>query len=143
VEYLSDLAPVAEHTPAFDRVREWLRDATPNGAGIVLGGRSYCRGLCLIPRTTLTFDIDAGRYDVFEATVGIDDRSSTQADAVIRIRADGRLVFEAAGVQLGQTPRPLELPILGVSTLVIEADFGTNFDLGDHCVFAVARLLRS
>lgn len=141
---LSDLEPIdVTQTPAFDRVRPWLRDATPVGAGIELGGRRYSRGLCLVPRTTLTFALTPGEFDEFAATIGIDDRSSDLANAVFRVRLDERVVFESDAVARGSDPHPLRLPLGDAKQLVLETDFGENFDLGDHCVFAAARLLRS
>lgn len=141
VSFLSDLEPRVEQVPAFDRLRPWLRDSAPNGEGLQLGGRAYSRGLCLIPHTKLTFDLD-GTFDFFEAVIGIDDRSSKEANADFRVFADDRLVFEATDVRHGQPGRKVRVPVDGIKQLILEADFGKNFDLGDHCLFADARLLK-
>lgn len=139
--YLSELEPKAEQVPAFDRIRPWLRDSAPLGKGLLLDGRSYAHGLCLIPHTRLTFALD-GTFGFFAAIVGIDDRSSREADADIRIYADDRLVFEATGMRHGEPGRSVRIPLAGLERLILEADFGKNFDLGDHCLFADARLLK-
>ncbi len=142
IEYLSDLSPRAEQVPAFDHLRPWLVDSAPRGSGLQLGGQEYSRGLCLIPRTRLTFDL-SGQFDRFEAIIGIDDRSNREAHADFRVFLDEKLVFEAKGVRHGQAGQGLRIPLAGASSLILETDFGENFDLGDHCLFADARLLKN
>ncbi|MCA8943934.1 MAG: NPCBM/NEW2 domain-containing protein [Planctomycetes bacterium] len=138
--FLSKLEPSeVRHTPALNRDKPWLRDATPLGTGIVLGDRTYRSGLCLPPRTTLTYPLD-GSYDVFEATVGIDSRSSRDAHAVLRVLLDDQVVFDSGAMTVSTPPRLVVVPIAGAKRLAVEADFGQNLDLGDHCVFAGARL---
>ncbi len=143
VAYLSSLEPTqVEQVSAFDRKRAWLRDQSPRGEGIQLGGKTYRRGICLIPRTSISYKL-TGDFDTFEASVGIDDRSSRQAHAIIRIKADGKVVFDGEPFTLGMAPKVVRIPLAGIKTLTLETDFGKNFDLGDHCVFAGARLLKN
>lgn len=140
--YLSDLEPTAvEQTPALSRKWEWLRDRAPLGEGIVLRGTTHRRGLVLVPRTKLTFDL-GGRFDWFEAAVGIDDRAAAVADAIVRVRGDGRILFEADHVKRGVPSLPVKVSVQGVRQLVLETDFGESLDVGDHCAFADARVRR-
>lgn len=139
--WLSDLKPQVEQVPAFDRQWPWSADATPFGPGLRLHGKDYERGLCMVPRTRLTYDL-GGRYDVFEAMVGIDDRGGPQANAVFRVLADGNTLFESEPMTLGLAPVALKLPLHACKQLVLEADFGKNYDLGDLCVFANARVVQ-
>jgi hypothetical protein len=139
---LSAVAPAeVVQVPAFERPRPWLVDRAPGGPGLQLGGRSFARGLCLIPRTRLTWALEPEAFDVFEATIGIDARSSGPADATFRVLLDEELVFERAHVAAG-TAEPIRVPLGGATRLAVEVDFGERLDLGDHCVFADARLLR-
>lgn len=139
--YLSDLEPTAvEQTPALSRKWEWLRDRAPLGDGIQLPGAKYRRGLVLVPRTKLTFDVGA-RFDWFEAQVGIDERAAAQADAIVRVRGDGKILFEAEHVRRGAV-LPVKVAVQGVRQLVLETDFGESLDVGDHCAFADARVRR-
>ena len=143
VLWLSGIEPrEVEQTAALDSPPALLRDAAPAGPGIVLDGRRFARGLCAVPRTRMTFDLPADSFDVLEATLGIDDRSTGPADAVIRIRVDGVVVLEREHVRRG-TAEDIRVPLGSARTLTLEVDFGDHFDLGDHCVFAGARLLRS
>jgi hypothetical protein len=140
--YLSDLEPTAvEQTPALSRKWEWLRDRAPLGDGIVLQGATHRRGLVLVPRTKLTFDL-GGRFDWFEAAVGIDDRAAAVADAIVRVRGDGRILFEADHVKRGVPSLPVKVSVQGIRQLVLETDFGESLDVGDHCAFADARVRR-
>lgn len=139
--WLGQLQPKVEQTPAFDRVWPWTVDRSPAGAGILLAGKRYDRGLVLVPRTRLMFQL-GGRYDRFEAMIGIDDRGGPQAHAIFRVLVDDKLVFESEPMTLGREPQPLRVPVTGGQQLALEVDFGKNYDLGDLCAFADARLLR-
>lgn len=138
--WLGDLTPRAEQTAALDRIWPWTVDSSPAGGAIRLGGRSYDRGIVMVPRTTLTYDL-GGRFDLFATTIGIEDRGGPQAHAVFRILADGKTLHESIAAA-GSPATPLELTVSGVRELVLQADFGLHYDLGDLCVFADARLLK-
>ena len=47
-----------------------------------------------VPRTRLLYDL-GGRYDLFEATIGIDERGGPQAHAIFRVYGDGRMLYES------------------------------------------------
>ncbi len=139
--WLSTLQPTVEQTPAFDRNWPWTVDASPAGAGIRLGGKAYTRGLVLVPRTRLTYAL-GGRFDAFEATIGIDERGGPQAHAIFRVFGDSKLLFESPPMLLGSAPQALQIELGRCQELTIEADFGKNFDLGDLCAFANARVVQ-
>lgn len=137
--WLSELAPTVEQTPAFDRVWPWYVDRGHAGPGLVLGGATFARGISMVPRTRLTYDL-AGRFDVFEAMIGIDDRGGPAAHAVFRVLVDGAVAFESAPKTLGSAAEPVRVELNKCKQLAIEVDFGKNYDLGDFCVFADARV---
>lgn len=141
VAWLSDLTPQVEQTPAFDRVWPWTIDRSTAGAGFKIANRTFQRGIGMVPRTRLTYDL-GGRFDVFEATIGIDDRGGPDAHAVFRVFVDGKPAFESKPCTRGMPAQSLRVPLQQAKVLAIEADFGQNFDLGDHCVFADARVLK-
>jgi hypothetical protein len=140
--WLSSMQPRVEQTAAFDRVWPWTVDRSPAGPGIVLGGVTYARGLVMVPRTRLTFEL-GGRYDVFEAVLGFDERSGPQAHAIFRVLTDGKLLFEVTLSGPGSQPRLIHLQLARCRELTLEADFGNDFDLGDLCAFAEARVLQT
>lgn len=139
--FLGAMQPKVEQTPAFDRLPEWTVDGSPVGPGILLGGVQHARGIVMMPRTRLVYDL-GGRYDVFEATVGIDDRGGPQAHAILRVFVDGKLAFESEAMTRGKQPQKLQIELGKAAALAIEADFGLNYDLGDLCAFADARVVQ-
>ena len=139
--WLSDLPPRVEQTPAFDRVWPWTIDRSPAGPGIVLGKKTFSRGVGMVPRTRLTYDL-GGAYDVLEATIGIDDRGGPDAHAIFRVLVDGNVAFESQGKTLATPPEAIRVELNKCRQLAIEVDFGKNYDLGDYCVFADARVVQ-
>lgn len=141
LRWLGEFTPKVEQTPAFDRTWPWTVDRSIAGPGLLLGGKTHARGLCMVPRTRLTYELP-GDFDAFEAVIGIDDRAGPEAHADFRVYVDQKLAFEANGRTRGITPLPIQVPLTGAKTLVLEVDFGKNYDLGDYCLFADARLIR-
>jgi hypothetical protein len=141
VRWLADLEPEVEQTPAFDRLWPYTRDGSVAGPGFVIAGARWTRGIGMVPRTRLTYDL-RGDYEQFRAMVGIDDRAGPQAHALFRVYLDDKLVWESAPQTRGMAATALELPLRGCKRLALEVDFGKNFDLGDYCAFADARVLR-
>lgn len=143
VQWLSSLEPTGvERTAALDLEPFFLRDIAPGGPGLVLGGKRFARGLCMAPRTRVTFALTPGAFAVLETTIGIDERSGGPADAVFRVRLDDVIVFEREHVRIG-TLEELRIPLRDARRLTLEVDFGEHFDLGDHCAFGGARLLKT
>ena len=140
--WMSELKPKVEQTPAFDRVWPWHNDRSIAGPGFDLGGKHFERGLGLVPRTKLTYDL-SGRFDMFEAMIGIDDRGGPEAHAIFRVLVDGKQVFESKPMTRGQAPHELRIDLNKAKSLVLEVDFGKNYDLGDFCAFADARVVQT
>ena len=139
--YLSELKPVAvEQTPAFQRVWPPHFDTAVVGGPIRLGGRSWERGITAIPRTRVTWLLER-KFDRFAATIGLGDEVGDAGNAVFRVLGDGKELFVAASVQGGQAPRAILVDVTGVDKLTLEVDFGEALDLGDHCVWADARVV--
>lgn len=139
--WMSELTPKVEQTPAFDRVWPWHTDRSIAGLGFDLAGTHYDRGLGLVPYTKLTYDL-SGRFDMFEAMIGIDDRGGPEAHAIFRVFVDGKQVFESKPMTRGLQPQALRIDLNKAKALVLEVDFGKNYDLGDFCAFADARVVQ-
>ena len=120
----------------------WLRNQGPGGQEIRLAGQRYRFGVVLFPRTRLTYQLD-GRFDVFEAVIGMEDAASARAHAVFRILGDGRVLLDSGPITHESEPKLVKVPIAQVRRLTLEADFGKDFDLGDVCVFAMPRVLKN
>jgi len=52
------------------------------------------------------------------------------------------VVWDGGARVRGQKPEALRLELKKAQSLALEADFGRNYDLGDFCVFADARLVQ-
>jgi|GEM_PF-6991577 len=139
--WLAEMQPAVEQTPAFDRVWPWHNNRSAAGPGFELDGRRYERGVGLVPHTRLTYTLD-GRFDVFEALIGVDDRGGPAAHAIFRVHVDGAKVFESKPMMRDQKPEALRVALNKAKTLTIEVDFGKNYDLGDFCAFAEARVIQ-
>ena len=137
--WMSELTPEVAQTPAFDRVWPWYVDRSQAGPGFKLAKRHYDRGLGMVPYTRLTYAL-AGRFDLFEATIGIDDRGGPEAHAIFRVFVDGKKAFTSEAMTRGQTPQVIRIVLNRAQSMALEVDFGKNFDLGDYCVFADARV---
>ena len=139
--WMSELTPDVLQTPAFDRVWPWHTGRTIAGPGFDLSGQHFERGIGVVPHTRLTYDL-AGRFDLFEATIGIDDRGGPEAHAIFRVYVDGQSIFESKPMTRGLEPEILRLELRKAKSLVLEVDFGKNYDLGDFCAFANARVVQ-
>jgi hypothetical protein len=139
--WLTDLTPKVEQTPAFDRTWPWYNNRSVAGPGFRIAGRTFDRGIGMVPRTRLTYALDQ-RFDVFEAMIGVDDRGGPAAHAVFRVYVDGVSSFESAPMVREQEPAAVRVPVAGAKTLTIEVDFGKNYDLGDFCAFVDARVVQ-
>ncbi|MGC6487338.1 MAG: NPCBM/NEW2 domain-containing protein [Planctomycetota bacterium] len=139
--WLSDLAPKVEQAPVFDQTSPWCNNRSVAGPGFELLGKRYERGLGLVPRTRLTYDLGSC-FDVFEALIGIDDRGGSAAHAVFRVYADGEQVFESAPMVRGQAPAKLRVALNKAKTLTVEVDFSKKYALGSFCAFVDARVIQ-
>ncbi|MCC7171181.1 MAG: NPCBM/NEW2 domain-containing protein [Planctomycetes bacterium] len=149
-EYLSDLTPTAvSQAPYFggadDFLFPWQRDRSVTGAQLVVGGRTFTKGLGLHARTRLTYALD-GRYERLEAVVGV-------SDEVLALDAKGSIEFRfvvdgtpswTSPVLRGGDPA-VEMPALvlaGARELVVEVDFADGADSGDRAVIGDALLVK-
>lgn len=143
VSYLSERDPagaqyvgyVGDHPGAFGRDQTW------DGHPLRLAGRSYERGLGVLPRTLLAYRLDPADQR-FQALVGLDDRAGDLASVVFRVLVDGKERY--ASPPLGRRTPPLELnvDISGGKLLILITEFGERGDVQDSADWIDARLVR-
>ncbi|MBL8755657.1 MAG: NPCBM/NEW2 domain-containing protein [Planctomycetes bacterium] len=143
VSFVGGAIPVGDLTPAkveesgFDGevVHPFQVDSNALGGPLVSGGRSYGKGLGVHSKSRLVFTVPPG-VDRFWTRVGFDDSVQAlrlQPKAVVRVLVDGKVVFEASDLAVGQPPRTVgPLPVLAGGTLQLEVDHGAGRDLGDR-----------
>lgn len=139
--YLSDLEPVRLSSTLLlaDHLAPVQRDRNLERGTLSVGQRTYVKGLAVHSRTILEYDV-AG-YAYFRCVLGIDDAVAA-GHAVVRIEADGKELFQAVVSTRDPAPRDLELKLDGAKRLKLTVDYGEDFDLGDHVIFADARVMK-
>ncbi len=135
LELLSDRA-----VPAFDRVWHFSVNRNLEGGPIEIRGKYFETGFVFLPRRSLTFRVPPG-FTIFKASLGMEDSGGGRGAALFRVLAGKRKVFERL-VRAGREPLEVSLDLGGAGTVSLEADFGPALDVGDHCAFARARLVR-
>lgn len=142
VIYLSELQPTeVRETPFLDGTHPFQADRAVSGRPLRLGGKAYRRGLGVHSRTELTYTLDGG-FETLAAMIGVDDFVGEHGSVVFRVFGDGKLLHESPVMRGGDPPRQLRVPIRGVLSLRLVADYADGGDAADHADWADARLLR-
>jgi hypothetical protein len=125
--------------PSLWRTR--LDAADVAGAPLVIGGRTFKRGIGVHSYSRLVYPLD-GSYKAFRTRYGIND-SLTRADVTVRILAGNKVVHEAKNVRPGVLSPvvAVELP-KAAKTLTLEVDYGDGIDVEDRLNWLEPALLR-
>ena len=116
-------------------------DTNVAGGPIILGGRSFDRGLGMHSLTELRFDL-SGDYESLAATIGIDDAVRPRGSVVFRVTGDGETLFDSGTVTGRDEPRNILVTLSGVKRMTLIVDYGDEMDLSDHADWAGARLIK-
>jgi hypothetical protein len=145
--YLSDLTPEVDgpkDDPADAKLepkpadRYW-KDTTLANGPIKLEGVAYAKGLCVLPDTALTYNLN-GDYTQFRATAGIDENGLNAAPAArLIVEADGQVVFNEV-LRRKDKPKGVTLPVKGVKQLRLIVEVDTPPVNGDYVTLAEARV---
>lgn len=141
IVWLSDLEPaLVQHVPFFDQPWEICRDRNFHGDPLQVGTTVFSKGLAIHSKTLIEFELDR-EFDRFESLVGIEKSAGIYGNAVVRIRTDNSIVFEAP-IRAGEPPLPVSVSVENARLLQLEVDYGEFLDLGDWAVWGNARLIR-
>jgi hypothetical protein len=141
--YLSDLKP-RETAYNFYGSETWpfVADGTVDRRDLCLGGSTYDKGLGMHSETRLTYDL-GGRYQRFEALVGLDPRTGQRGSVRLRVLVDGQDRIPGSLELTGQTlPTPLRIDVSKARVLTLMVEFGNGGPVQDHVNWADARLIR-
>jgi hypothetical protein len=139
---LSDIEPaVVEQVPYFGRIRPYQKDKSLSGEALQIGDETFKKGLAAHARTVLSFEL-GGEFASFRTTIGFEPSAGRQGRVACRVLGDGRELFVDADLRADEPPTKLDLPVSGVSMLVLEVDFGEDEDSGDDVVWGNPRLYR-
>lgn len=150
VVFLAELSPeVEDFAPALAapavaarlaQQRRPQRNRALGGGPLLLGGKSYARGLALHSRTRLVYVLPPESSRLL-ALAGIDDRRRPAGQVRLLVTADGRPLFDE--VLDGQTdPVPLDCDLRGAQRLEIVVDFAGDLDVADHLNLVEARIVK-
>ncbi|MFW5830103.1 MAG: NPCBM/NEW2 domain-containing protein, partial [Planctomycetota bacterium] len=83
-----------------------------------------------------------GAFMRFQARIGIADALGLAGDCVVRILLDDKEVWQAR-IRGGDEPRAVDIDCRGAQVLALVVALGERYDIGDHVVFADARVIRT
>lgn len=117
------------------------RNANLRGQPLMIGGRSFSRGLGVHAYTSLAYDL-AQPYEAFTATVGVDDSAPDFASVVFRVKLDGRATYESPVMRRGDGPVRVKVKLAGARLLELVCDPTDDLDLGDHAIWGSPVLVK-
>lgn len=134
--YLSLTDPPASEAEFFGL----QRDRGRTGSTLMLGGKSFTKGLALASRSEVRYKLPAGSR-TFQAIIGIDDSCVGQGNVALTIRGDDRELLQST-ITGKDEPQPIELDVQGIRQLTILVDFGAEMDIADYLNMADARVTK-
>ncbi|MFO0824925.1 MAG: NPCBM/NEW2 domain-containing protein [Gemmataceae bacterium] len=144
--YLSDLKPAKVEQAGFlGTAWPWAANRTVRGRSLRLttedGDSTFDKGIGTHPRTVLTYDL-GGKYQRFEALVGLDPVSGVRGRAVVRVLVDGKeqTVSGLATLNSGKAIA-VRLDVAKAKQLTLEVDFGPTGDVRADVNWGNARLV--
>ncbi len=148
---VDDKAGAGVDTKAIlDRWNAARADRTSEGCPLSVAGVRYRHGIWVWPRSAVKIPLGKA-FTRFEARFGIDDdlkrerKEGAQGDVTARVLADGKEVWTSGGSVKGGEPARAVGPIdvTGVTTLVLEVDFGADLQVNDASDWADPVLVRA
>ena len=146
--YLSDLKPTAEVTAYTGVAWPWRPDRAATGRPLTLrtpaGVETFDRGLGTHSRTRLRYDL-AGRYQRFEAVVGLDPVAGKLGQAAVTVSVDGKpaRLPRLRTLTADQFAEAITVNVTGAKVLELLIDYGEGGDVQDHVNWGDARLIRA
>lgn len=141
VAFLSDLKPANEQQqPVVTLPRAWQRDKAVTGQPLMLGGRSFEKGIGVHARSLLTFDAEK-KWDVLAATIGLDSVSGSRGDCLFVVAVDGQPVLTRR-ITGSDPPEEISVPVTGREQVTLVVEPGEGLDLADHANWGDIRFIK-
>jgi NPCBM/NEW2 domain len=141
VVFLSDMTPVdVVEKPTISSAfkKSYARDRNLDDGSLSIEDQIYTKGLAIHARTELTYALD-GKYQKFEAVLGMDSAVESDGQPIVKIEADGRPLFSGV-VTRNDKHRDLHFPVKGVRLLRIVVTSSGPVDFGDLVELGNAKL---
>jgi uncharacterized protein (DUF1800 family) len=110
-----------------------------DGRTMSLNGLRYSDGLGVHPNSTITYML-ADRYDIFKATIGIDDEVEDKGSAVFEVWLDGVMKYRSPKLTGAMPGLAIEVPVENVREMKLVVTDGGDGMAYDHANWAQARL---
>ena len=143
--YLSDLKPSkVKNTPYLDVAVPPVTDSSAKGRDLRVGGGTYDKGLGMHAACQMTYDL-AGRYERFEALVGLDEATGAEGSARVQVLVDGKRQKLGSSGDLTRRSGPLavRVDVSGAKQLTLGTDFGERGDVQTDVDWVDARLIKN
>jgi len=142
VAFLSDLKPIDDQQqPIVTLPRPWQRDRAVTGEPLMLGGRSYEKGIGVHSRSQLTFAAEK-KWDTLGATIGLDGVSGSKGDCVFIVLADGQPLVSRR-MKGSDSPEEISVTISGREHVTLLVEPGEGLDLADHANWGDVRFIKN
>jgi len=115
-------------------------DRAVDGSPIRFGDRVFPHGIGVHAYSRLTFAIDPD-FKSFRTQYAIAGDWS-YANVNVRIKLDNKVVHERTGFRSGQLASPVTIDVSGHQQLVLEVDYGQNYDVQDRFNWVEPAFLR-
>lgn len=111
-----------------------------DGNPLTIGGNTYLHGIGTHANSMILLDLDGGA-ERFTATVGVDDEVGEARGTVeFLVYADGEQIWSSGIMQGGDSPKPVDLNVIGIDQLrLVVTDAGDHIHY-DHADWAEAAL---
>jgi len=131
VIWLSSIEPAESiSNPMFDLPWPARMDRAVDGSPIRFGDRVFAHGIGVHSYSRLMFNIDTD-FKSFRTQYAVAGDWS-YANVNVRIKLDGKLVHEKTGFRSGQLAPPVQIDVSGHKQLILEVDYGQNYDVQDR-----------
>ncbi len=131
----------------FAKYCSFRRDRSVAGGPLVIGERSFRRGLGVHSESRLAFALERGDK-TFQAWIGIDASGRPVTDevefgsVVFRVLVDGREKLSSGTVNWQAAPRRIEVPLNGGKELELVVEMGEGYHILDRADWGDARILK-
>ena len=124
---------------AAETYQEWgepVMDRTVTREPLVFMGQTYKSGLGVHATSRVVFDTNK-RFNRFSAKVGLPDylKAKTGGSVVFKIFGDGNQLWASSKVSSGSEPVEVDIGIVGVSRIILEATDAGDGNTDDHAVW--------
>lgn len=104
------------------------------GKTLTIGGKTFANGVGTHAQSECWVELD-GQATRFQAQVGVDDAAANaKASIEFAVYGDGRTLWQSGICRLGEAPRPCDVDVRGVHSLLLfvkDAGDGIEFDHAD------------